>query len=658
MTPTNADQKTRAGRLRVLVVEDQENDLLLLLHELDRAGYEVTHRCVDTLAGLRRALAADEGWDIVVSDFSLPTMTAHEVLDIVKTEGPDLPCIVVSGTIAEEAAVDLLKAGARDFVVKQRMARLVPAIRRELQEASERRRLLAAEKTLHEMRERMQFAMESVGVGFWEWDMRSGRVVCSDVLERLHGLEPGRLDGTFEAFIATVHPEDRDWLIARTRKEQPASGDSRFEYRCVWPDGTIRWILTISRTLCSDDGAPSRATGVSMDITAQKQLETQFRQAQKMESIGNLAGGIAHDFNNLLTVVTGCCEMAADRVGRDPEVAELLESIRTAAVSASALTHQLLTFSRREVVRPRLLILNDTIQGFRNILRRLIEENIKIEFKLAPAAHQVNIDPGQIEQVLLNLVANARDAMPQGGAVSIATDTVTYGPDDSRRPPEAPPGTYAVLSVRDTGSGMSPEVQSRLFEPFFTTKPVGHGTGLGLATVYGIVKQNGGHISVHSTPGAGTTFSIHLPVAEASAEMQLSGQEKKAIDLSGNETVLIVEDNAPLRHLATKILQRYGYQVLAAANGEQAQRICTQHPGPIHVIVMDVIMPGDSGPIVAERIRLERPDSKIIFTSGYIGHQPDYRHLFRSGSDFLPKPFDSIQLARAVRDALTESPSH
>jgi CheY-like chemotaxis protein len=318
------------------------------------------------------------------------------------------------------------------------------------------------------------------------------------------------------------------------------------------------------------------------------------------------------------------------------------------------LTRQLLTFSRRQVVRPQLLNLDDIVNGFSNILRRLVEENVRIAFELGSSADLVSVDSGQIEQVLLNLVANARDAMPQGGTLTIATGRVSLTPGNGGLPPDAEAGAYVVLSVRDTGSGMSADTQSHLFEPFFTTKPAGRGTGLGLATVYGIVKQSGGHISVHSQAGSGTTFSIYLPVASATAEVHPALPERHATDLAGSETVLIVEDNGPLRRVAAKMLQRHGYQVLVAADGAQAQQICSDYPGPIPVVIMDVVMPGESGPSTGEWILQHRPDSKIIYTSGYTGSAASYGDRFRHGDAFLPKPFDSTQLARAIRSALSE----
>jgi signal transduction histidine kinase/ActR/RegA family two-component response regulator len=512
--------------------------------------------------------------------------------------------------------------------------------------------LLEAEATLHETRERMQFALESVGVGFWEWDMRSDKVVWSEVQERLHGVQPRTFGGTFEAFIAAVHADDREEMLRWGHAEQarPGAGDFRVEYRTRWPDGSVHWILSIGR-MRGGEGTSVDAAGVSLDITAQKSLEDQVRQAQKMESVGNLAGGIAHDFNNLLTVISGCCDLAAPALAPGSEAAESLDGIRSAAASASALTRQLLMFSRRQIVTPRLLNLNETITGFRPILRRLVEEDVQIDFDLACSPHLVSIDPGQIEQVLLNLVANARDAMPSGGTLTIGTSDVSPH-DEGGRPSDIGAGAYVLLSVADTGSGMSQEVQSHVFEPFFTTKPIGQGTGLGLATVYGIVKQSEGHIGVRSAPGSGTTFSLYLPVVCAPRESPPAEETKDAVGLTGAETILVVEDNAPLRRLAAKMLERHGYTVLVAADGAEAQQICVEHQGPIPVVLMDVVMPGENGPTVGEWIRQRRPDTKIIYTSGYTGYATDYGRVSRPGDVFLSKPFSATRLARAVRDVL------
>ena len=643
---TRIRRSTAAARpLRVLIVEDREDDLLLLLEELDRAGYEPNYQHVDNAGALRTALSTHD-WEIVVSDFSLPTMTAHDVLNILRHERPDLPCIVMSGTITEESAVDVLTAGARDFVVKERMTRLVPAIEREVKESVARRRLLGAERTLQQTRERMQFVLETIGIGFWEWDVSSGTVAWSEVQERLHGLQPGSFRGTFEAFVDVMHPDDRADVLRRAEEAEQSCADPVVDYRVTWPDGSVHWITSIGRMTGQDEGGPSRLVGVAMDVTAQRLLKEQLQQAQKMDSIGNLAGGIAHDFNNLLTVIAGECELAAQRIP-DELARESLDAVQIAARSATALTRQLLTFSRRQIVTPRLINLNETIHGFRKILRRLVEENVRIDFRLAPALRCVRADSGQIEQVLLNLVANARDAMPEGGTVTVETSVVTVGAVERCPDGDLPSGSYVRLSVVDTGFGMSPGVRTRLFEPFFTTKPVGRGTGLGLATVHGIVKESGGHIFVTSEEGSGSAFSVYLPVAaDVIDSRSADGMEPRA-DLNGSETILVVEDNAPLRRLAERFLENHGYRVLVAANAAQARQICTEHSDAIALVLTDVMMPGDSGLSLAEWIRQQRPNAKIIYMSGYTDDR-----VLRQGYTFVPKPFTGLQLVRAVRDTL------
>ena len=634
-----------ARPLRVLVVEDRDDDVVLLLEELRRSGYDVTHGRVETEPTLRLALQ-HSAWDILISDFSLPAMTAHDVLRTAGRLRPDLPCIVISGTVAEESAVDVLRAGARDFVVKDRMTRLVPAIERELRESADRRRLQQSEESLRQMRERMQFALETVGVGTWESNLTSGTMSWSVVMERLHGLEPGIFGGSGDAWVGLVHPDEQAGVRDLVTGGSGENGDLRVEYRTCRPDGSTRWIAAIGRTVRDAQAQAVRAAGVAFDVTAQKHLEDQLRQAQKMESIGNLAGGVAHDFNNLLTVILGECEITAMQQLPGSDVAQSLDSIRGAAVSAAALTKQLLAFSRRQVVSPRLLDLNETIRGFAKILRRLVEESVQFDFQLAATPQTVRADPAQIEQVLLNLVANARDAMPDGGRVIIATSHLSAGAAAKVDAARNGSGAYVELSVSDTGTGMSPEVQSRLFEPFFTTKPVGSGTGLGLATVHGIVKQSGGQIGVRSTPGKGTTFTVHFPAASRTASDPAAAADGSNV-LDGDETILVVEDNTALRRLTERILRTHGYTVLGAANGTQARRIAEGHTGDIAVMLTDVVMPDHSGPALAESIRVHRPATKVVYMSGYTAH-----HDRASGHAFLQKPFTSKQLLATVRAVL------
>jgi two-component system, cell cycle sensor histidine kinase and response regulator CckA len=639
--------------LRVLIVEDSEDDAVMLLEELRRGGFEVEHVRVQTADTMRAALV-EQTWDVIMSDYSMPTFTGIGALSVLKETGIDIPLIIASGTIGEETAVEALKAGASDFLVKDRLARLIPAIERETREAEGRRARRAAERALLQTKERMQFALESAGVGIWESDIASGRTSWSDILEQLHGLPVRGFPGTFDAFIECIHADDRQRVRNSISESLRNRLNSRVEYRTTWPDGSTHWIVGVGRTFYSEAGEPIRAAGVGIDITARKNLEEQFRQAQKLEAIGGLAAGVAHDFNNLLTIVAGYCELLAARLADDAGALQDLDEIRHASTSATALTRQLLAFGRRQIVAPRPVDLNSILNDSHKMLRRLVEENVQIDLRLADRLAPIHVDPGQIEQVLLNLVINARDAMLVGGVVTIETDNAVVDEPYARTHLDVQPGAYVLLSVSDTGSGMSPEVQSRLFEPFFTTKERGRGTGLGLATVYGIVKQSGGHIWVYSEAGMGTTFKIYWPVAP-STELPATAPARQAQPggLHGSETVLVVEDEAPLRALTERMLQRYGYTVLLAANGEDAERICTEHQGPIHVVLMDVVMPGKSGRAVGDWIEQCRPETKIIYLSGYTDNAIAHHGVLDPGTTFLQKPFTSDVLIRTIREALS-----
>jgi hypothetical protein len=635
--------------LRVLVVEDSDADCDLLLAHLARAGYDVTHERVQTADAMESALAR-AAWDVVLSDYSMPTFSAVEALSTLQRAALDIPFIIVSGTIGEETAVHALKSGANDFLTKQQLSRLSPAIDRELREAVRRGTLRTTETALTETKERMRFALEASGVGIFEIDLVSGRAVWSDVQERLHGVPTGGFDGDFEAVFEAIHPDDRQRVRSEIAQAVDDRTDFHVEYRATWPDGSVHWIAGLGRASYGEAGEAVRVAGISVDITGRKQLEQQVRQAQKMEAVGNLAGGIAHDFNNLLTVISGYSELLAERWRSDVAATEDLAEVQRATSSAAALTRQLLAYSRKQVLSPQVVDLNDILARSEKMLRRLIEANVRFDFRLGEAVPRVNVDPNQIEQVVLNLAVNARDAMPDGGVLTFETAEVWLDEDYVRAHAGVRAGTHVMLTISDTGSGIAPDVQARLFEPFFTTKPVGKGTGLGLAMVYGIVKQSGGHIWVYSELGSGTTFRIHFPVAHE--PLSAPGPSKAPPrDLTGTETVLIVEDNASLRVLSERILRRYGYTVLVAADAAEARRVCTEQAGRIHLVLTDVVMPGGGGRAIGEWLLQHLPKTKLIYMSGYTDHVR-YGILDR-GAPFLPKPFTPDDLLRKVRGVLS-----
>lgn len=382
------------------------------------------------------------------------------------------------------------------------------------------------------------------------------------------------------------------------------------------------------------------------------ELEQQFRQAQKMEAIGRLAGGVAHDFNNLLTAIMGYGAMAMDTLPADHSARADLEGIQKTAQRAANLTRQLLAFARRQIIEPRVLNLNDLILNVEKMLRRLISEDIKLSTVLGPDLEPIKADPGQLEQVLLNLAVNARDAMPQGGELVIETANVSLDQDYARRHAEVTPGEYVLLAVSDTGLGMTEEVKARLFEPFFTTKEVGKGTGLGLATCFGIVKQNGGHIRAYSELGLGTTFKIYLPQVEGTAVPLI---RPEAVDTltQGSETILLAEDEITVRDLAAQSLRQQGYTVLEAADGLDALDLARRQPKKeIHLLVTDMVMPRMGGADLAEQLRSLRPDLKVLFMSGYTDSTIIRYGLPQTGTVFLQKPFSPQRLVQKVREVL------
>jgi len=418
-------------------------------------------------------------------------------------------------------------------------------------------------------------------------------------------------------------------------------------------DGTEFPVEIALGPLATREGVMISATIV--DITARKRMEEQLRLSQRMESIGRLAGGVAHDFNNLLTVILGNSDVVMDSLPAGHPALPKLETIRKAGASAADLTRQLLAFGRQQLLQPRVLDLRDTLQKMETLLRRLIGENIDLEISFEPSLGCIKADPGQIQQVLLNLAVNARDAMPKGGRLSIQANNVDLDDSYLAQHPTATPGSYVILAVADTGCGMDQATQMRIFDPFFTTKELGKGTGLGLATVYGIVKQGGGHIWVYSEVAKGTVFKVYLPRVKQPAEP--ASTEHPAEIGNGTETILLAEDSDPLRAMAREFLEGVGYSVIEAVSGKDALRRAAEFAGLIHLLLTDVVMPEMSGPELADKLLRARPGIKVIFTSGYTDDAIARQGILDSTVAFLQKPYRPKDLARKIREVLQHTPA-
>jgi two-component system cell cycle sensor histidine kinase/response regulator CckA len=509
--------------MRILHLEDNPNDRELVREAMALEGLLCQFTYVTTRADYQATLKAGQ-FDLILSDFTLPGFDGFSALTMARETAPEVPYLFLSGTIGELQAIDSLKNGATDYVLKGHLERLVPAVRRALREVEER--------------------------------------------------------------------------------------------------------------------------------AQRRRVEEQLRQAQKMEAIGQLAGGIAHDFNNILTIINGNAGLLLDNENLDPETVEALKQIFAAGERAASLTRQLLVFSRKQIASPQVIDLNDLIEESAKMLRRLIGERITLELDLAGKPPVIQADASMMEQVLLNLIVNARDAMPRGGRLIIRTQGLTITTADTQHNPEARPGDFVRLSVQDTGGGIAPEVLPRIFEPLFTTKEAGKGTGLGLATVFGIVRQHQGWLEVKSQLGEGTVFEVLLPTISATAAPgQSAAAPAKAP--GGSETILLVEDETAVRELAVIMLEKHGYRVLQAASGAEALKVWERHGARIKLLLTDLVMPGElTGWELAERLQTANPALKVIFASGYSAEATAQIFDAAKNFNFLQKPYHMRTLAGTVRQVL------
>jgi PAS domain S-box-containing protein len=895
-------------KLRILNIEDSEDDSLLLLRYLKKSGYEVYWERVDSVEGMQSALREKE-WDLIISDYQMPYLNGLTALRILKESGLDLPFIVISGTIGEDIAIQAMIAGVNDYLMKDNLGRLVPAIERELQEAANRKARRQAEESLKESTKRLQLALSAAGMGVWEWNLQTNMVYWSP--ECFEITKTSNFDETLEGFTKLVHPEDLSGLMTSVKDAIANKKNMVADFRIINPEGEIQWLSNFGHTEYAEDGTPLRLIGTVKDITERKNAEAkileseekfralveattqyvwtadpqlnldefpawwtdltgqkpkdinrlgwakvihsadrqqakdilkvailqkasfnsvlrilvkaggyryfairgvpvftsegnlsrwicamsditerklseeelrqseqrfrslisataqivwtadtdgkiltahtpygeslkeagnninegwinrihpddkarvlkeftsaiknktnyrceyqmlytdnqyhyfiargmpifekngevrewigtltdvtdsklaeaellkkeeQLRQAQKLESVGRLAGGIAHDFNNMLTVINGYSDLVIRSLSSDNPLRPKIEEIRLAGKRSSEITNQLLAFSRRQILKTSLIDLNQVISDTNIIINRLIGEDIQIIEELSPDLDQIIADAGQLSQIIMNLVINSRDAMPQGGSITINTSNVSLDEEFVNQNVGAAVGDFVLLQISDTGHGMDEKIKSHIFEPFFTTKEVGHGTGLGLSTVYGIVKQFGGFLTVWSEPGCGTTVNIYLPFLKE----PITNSEKQIKPdglLYGTETILLVEDEELVRKLSRQVLEKVGYRVIEAENGNKALSLTEQENYKIDLLITDVVMPKMSGRELADQLAETCP--KVLFTSGYTDDNVLKHGISNVNFNFLQKPYTLDEFTRKVREVL-DNPS-
>ena len=622
--------------LRLLYIEDSEDDALLVIREISAHGFEPAVRRVETPEALREALEAGP-WDLVLSDYNLPGFSGAEALAIVRSHDPDLPFIIISGAIGEETAVRALKAGAHDFVIKGNLARLVPAIERELRDAAARRHAGETRRALGARDDLLRALVDASPAGILVVGSDGEVRVRNDAAGTMfgHGREDPLRDG------APAPAALRD-VLARV-----LGGESVQQEHLTWSgaDGQ-RVELEVSAGPIRDpvDGVTG-AVLVAIDVTQRMDLEAQLRQAQKLEAVGRLAGGVAHDFNNILTAIGGYADFLMQDLPAEGTLRSDAAEIRAAADRGSSLTRQLLALSRKQVVEPGCLDLGDVVRGIEKMLRRLIGEDVDLAVEVEPDL-TVFADRSQLEQVLMNLVVNARDAIGPGGRIGVRTRPGV--------PIESGDGDRVVLEVTDNGTGMTPATLRRIFEPFFTTKDAQRGTGLGLSTVQGIVVRYGGVITVDSETGRGTRFRVSFPRADAPPGPPVERARAQARrERSG--TILVVEDDHAIRAFAARTLRDAGFTVLEADSGEAALAAAGTVNGAIDLLLTDVILPRGNGPATARRLQERYGVRRVLFISGYTGDVLAEHPEMDVAGRLLSKPFGRDELIARI-DGILDGP--
>ncbi|MGC2061425.1 MAG: response regulator [Thermodesulfovibrionales bacterium] len=756
-------------KLYILNLEDNKHDTELIQATLEEEGIACDITRVETEAEFVAALDK-AGFDLLLIDYNLPSFDGMSALAIAKGKCPKIPFIFVSGSIGEDMAIEALKNGATDYVLKNRLTRLAPAVRRALKEKEDRSEWKRAEAALRESEENYRHLVENLGKDyfFYRHDTSGVFIYLSPSVTDMLGYSQQEISTHYSAYL-TDNPINKE-VVKHTDLSIQGYQQPPYEVEILHKDGSVRWLEVSEYPVRKQDGfviavdgiarditeskrvdevlrvsekqyrqlvdnalvgvyrstpegkflyvndalarifecentdemlllpvemrykrpedrkaflnilkeqgkipvfeteVPTKTgklktivisavledniiSGMVADITERKHLEAQLRHAQKMEAIGTLAGGIAHDFNNILNVIMGYGSMVLDRMEADSLSKGQMNEVLAAAERAAVLTKRLLTFSRKQVVDVKPINVNETVSGIQKMLTRIIGEDIDFQLNLEDRSLGVMADAGQIEQVLMNLVSNARDAMPNGGRLTIGTGLQEIDDEYIALNGYGIPGKYAIITITDTGHGMDAETQKKIFEPFFTMKGIGEGTGLGLAISYGIIKQHNGYIKVYSEPEKGTLFKIYLPLVEETTELDKKTEAAASLK-GGNETILVAEDDASLRKMSRIVLESFGYSVITAEDGEDAITKFMEKREGIDLVILDMIMPKKNGKEVGEVLRKTSSGIKILFASGYTMDKLKTHELTESGFDFIHKPVSPQDLLRKVREVL------
>ncbi len=636
----------RGEMIRLLVVEDNPGDARLIKEMLSESlpAWEMTtvERLGDALNILEQRT-----FDTLLLDLNLPDSRGIETLNKVFARVPETPIIVLTGIEDETIGARAIREGGQDYLVKGRFD--PPLLARAIQYARERKKV---EKALQASEFRYKRLFDSTMDGIYQTDEKARMIMINRAGAEIFGhRSPDEMIGR-TVLDYWLDPAEREAFVKELWRTKSVKS---YLIRAKNVRGETIYLETSSHSLEDENGKFLGIEGILRDVTGQRRLEEQYRQAQKMEAVGQLAGGVAHDFNNILSAIIGYAHLTLMKMTEDDPSRHNIEQILVSSQRATTLTQSLLAFSRKQVINPALLDVNDLLRRFEKFLLRLIREDIEFKTRCTGERLSVMADSGQLEQAIMNLVTNARDAMPHGGRLTIETRSATLDEEFLETYGYGTPGDFALISVTDTGIGMDENTKKHIYEPFFTTKEQGQGTGLGLSMVYGIVKTHGGYINVSSEPGQGTTFNIYLPIVKFHPAREEKAETEKMPVLEGSETILLAEDDEAVRNLTTSVLRHFGYTVIEAVDGEDAIYKFIAHKNSIQLAVLDGIMPKKNGGEACREIRVLCPDIKVLFMSGYPEDTVGKQGMLQPGTNFISKPVTPTELLKKVREILDKN---